>query len=129
VAGTKHLWQNMELTTIKVVENPITEARTMINPPYAFAMEKKFVAIKNGDWKRLSARQKLNVDYLVVTNHANCRLSDLLWIYSPDSVVLTGNIFSSKKDKWIKENDSLNLKIRDVSTDGALFLVRERDND
>ena len=79
------------------------------------------VAIGAGKWKKISANRRLAVDYMVLTKQCHARIADLLKIYKPQSIVISGDVYSQEEARMKHECDSLGIGCTSLRQYGALY--------
>lgn len=64
---------------------------------------------------------KPNVDFLILAQDAYLSLSEVNEMFNYSEIIIDGSNSFYKVDEWLAENDSLQLKIHNVRTDGAFI--------
>jgi competence protein ComEC len=66
--------------------------------------------------------EKLQVDYIVLSNNANVELKDICSIFDFQEIIIDSSNSSYVIEKWLNENTSENLKLHNVKSEGAFVL-------
>ena len=107
---------------IKTVTNDFGISNCDIKPPFACIMGKKMAIISKSDWKHISAKNKINVDYLIVTKKYYGTVSQLMNTFKPKITLLSGDIFSDRLNALEKECRDSSYNYRNLSTEGGIML-------
>lgn len=109
------------VTHVAAVKGTTRRASFFFKPPYCYMGGKRMVAIGAGKWKKISASRRLAVDYMVLTKQCHARIADLLKIYKPQSIVISGDVYSQEEVRMKHECDSLGIGCTSLRQYGALY--------
>lgn len=88
----------------------------------------KRIAIISSTWFRhLTSAHTIDIDYLIITKRYYGKLSELLNLFSPHNIILSGAIYDNTLSEFIDECSAIdknNISIHNLSTDGALVITR-----
>lgn len=105
---------------VEAVKGTTRRAGFFFKPPYCYMGGKRMVAVGAGKWKKTSARKRLAVDYMVLTKQCHAKVAHLLRIYKPQSVVISGDVYTQEETRMQHECDSLGINCISLSRHGAL---------
>ena len=77
------------------------------------------------DMRYLRASKPVACDYLIITNRYYGNIADLLHTFSPKTVVLSGALFTDRRDRIAQELPLLpdSIAIHDIATQGAIVVT------
>lgn len=87
---------------------------------HATLLGKSYAVARRQQWKRLDAKHKIDVDYLIVTRTCNAKTEELLAIYAPKCVVLSGGIYDVKACQYSRGLRHYGQFVYDIGAVGAL---------
>ena len=99
----------------------ISSKSEFIEPPFAYIEGKRLAVISNTRWRHYRAIKPIEIDYLVITKSYYGNIADLLDTFKPDSIILSGGIYSDKNDSYLTELHSMTIPFHDLHADGAIF--------
>ncbi len=65
--------------------------------------------------------KKTKVDFIILSNNSAAKLSNLVSIFDFEQIIIDSNNSQKSIDHWLRENDTIGLKIHNVKTDGAFI--------
>ena len=99
----------------------ISSKSEFIEPPFAYIEGKRLAVISNTRWRHYRATKPIEIDYLVITKSYYGNIADLLDTFKPNSIILSGGIYSDKNDSYLTELHSMTIPFHDLHADGAIF--------
>lgn len=86
---------------------------------------KRIVMASHTDMRYLRASKPVACDYLIITNRYYGNIADLLHTFSPKTVVLSGALFTDRRDRIAQELPLLldSITIHDIATQGAIVVT------
>ena len=86
---------------------------------------KRIVMASHTDMRYLCASKPVACDYLIITNRYYGNIADLLHTFSPKTVVLSGALFTDRRDRIAQELPLLpdSITIHDIATQGAIVVT------
>lgn len=94
-------------------------ADAMINPPHAFLMGRRLLAVGRGKWKKVAPPQRrLVLDDIIVTKRFHGSVNTLQQLYSFDRIILSGATHDATV--MLHECDSMHITVHGLSSQGAL---------
>lgn len=87
---------------------------------------KRIVMASHTDMRYLRASKPVACDYLIITNRYYGNIADLLHTFSPKTVVLSGALFTDRRDRIAQELPLLpdSIAIYDIATQGAIVVTQ-----
>ncbi|MBI3503066.1 MAG: ComEC/Rec2 family competence protein [Bacteroidetes bacterium] len=119
----KHNWDDMGMENMKFIEtnekaNYNTEKFFMNNNFMQFD-SKKIVVIDSLPYFKNELKQKLQVDYLILSKNAKVRIKDLQKQFTFKKIIVDSSNSEWKNKKWKKECEELNIDFYSVIDNGA----------
>ncbi|MGM0498151.1 MAG: ComEC/Rec2 family competence protein [Bacteroidota bacterium] len=83
---------------------------------------KRFCIITNNKYRKLSSREKLKIDYLIISNDANVKIASLQKLFDFKQIIIDSSNSFYKREQWIKKLEKQNIPYHSVAEDGAFHI-------
>ena len=110
--------------SIKKLTDAAQDSSGLISPPLAALCGKRIAAIASTDLKRYTAKKPVKVDYLLITKAYYGHVAQLLDKFSPDTVVIAGDVFPDIASRYVDECRQAGVACHAASRDGAILITR-----
>ena len=122
----KNLWLKRNTSAPDIINaHKITEQNfknLWITKNFFFVHGKKFCRIANKQYQKFSAPKKLKLDYLIISENANVKISSLRNLFEFKKIIIDSSNSFYKRKRLIKKLKKRNIPYHSVVEDGAFHL-------
>ena len=79
----------------------------------------RFLLVSNDTINRYNAKQKIKLDYLILSKNVNINVSDLMKYFKFRKLIFDSSNKLYRVSKWIKECEKLQIPYHDVNSEGS----------
>lgn len=109
-----------KVNEIKWVTDTLHLKDAFFKPPYCYAGGVSMVTVGGGKWKSATISRRLPMDYMILTKRCHAHVDDLLRLYEPRQVVISGDVYSTDESRVIHQCDSIGIRYIAIGRTGAI---------
>lgn len=95
-----------------------------ISSPFGILCGKRIAVMSSSKWKHYSSHSPIYIDYLIITKSYYGKIRDIIDLFVPEMVVISGDIYPDKRASLLDECKALHLKHHDIASNGAIFITQ-----
>ncbi|MFN4234034.1 MAG: ComEC/Rec2 family competence protein [Bacteroidia bacterium] len=118
VVSVKELNKSINFKTLYIINN----TRLYVRQNFISFYAQRIFYLNNDLIKYLNPGKKIDVDYIIISNNAKIKLSDIVKCFNFKKIIIDSSNSNYKTDNWLKEAIEAGINAFSVRDKGAFYL-------
>lgn len=122
VVSVKNLNKPINLKTLFTINN----TRLYVRQNFISFYNHRIFYLKDNSIFEYEPEQKIDVNFVIISNNARIKLSDILKRFNFKSIIIDSSNSNYKTDQWLKEASDIGINTYSVRDNGAFYIDLSR---